>query len=233
MRTSAAVVACLVSYTSAHGLVTQITGANGVVMPGLSGRSRNRSPNLVDSTFADRIFLSFPTVADGTPRDCSSNGCGSQADTAIVRDGEIASGEVGPLGRTQGNGPIDAAAMINVFMGNAAASTIGTNSANSGVGVEDDLSAARNNDDKKRSSKMRARQFNLGGLLGGLGGGAGGGAGGLLGGLTGGGGAAAGVKSAGAPESLVASTAGSGAETGLPTANEDGTVDMTFRQVSL
>lgn len=172
-------------------------------------------------------------MADGTPRDCSSNGCGSQADTAIVRDREIASGEVGPLGRTQGNGPIDAAAMINVFMGNAAASTIGTNSANSGVGVEDDLSAARKNDDKKRSSKMRARQFNLGGLLGGLGGGAGGGAGGLLGGLTGGGGAAAGVKSAGAPESLVASTAGTGAETGLPTANEDGTVDMTFRQVSL
>lgn len=39
-------IACLVSYASAHGLVTQVNGANGVVMPGLSGRSHHiLSPN--------------------------------------------------------------------------------------------------------------------------------------------------------------------------------------------
>jgi hypothetical protein len=40
-------VAALAASASAHGVVTKITGANGVVMPGL-------------------------TVQDGTPRDCSS-----------------------------------------------------------------------------------------------------------------------------------------------------------------
>ena len=40
-------VAAFAACASAHGVVTKITGANGVVMPGL-------------------------TVQDGTPRDCSS-----------------------------------------------------------------------------------------------------------------------------------------------------------------
>lgn len=39
MRTSTAAIACLIGYASAHGLVTKITGANGVEMPGLSGKS--------------------------------------------------------------------------------------------------------------------------------------------------------------------------------------------------
>lgn len=155
-------------------------------------------------------------MADGTPRDCSSNGCGSQADTAIIRDGEIESGECGPLGRTQGNGPVDAAAMINVFMGEANAASVGTNNATSGVGQEDNLDAARNganaNNDKKKKSKVRQL---LAGLLGG-----------------GGGNNAQGVKNTAGPETLVADTAGAGSESGLPTANEDGTVDLTFRQVS-
>lgn len=42
-----ALTAGLVSYVSAHGMVVSMNGANGVTMPGL-------------------------TVADGTPRDCSS-----------------------------------------------------------------------------------------------------------------------------------------------------------------
>lgn len=42
-----ALVAALAASVSAHGVVTEIQGANGVNMPGL-------------------------TVADGTPRDCSS-----------------------------------------------------------------------------------------------------------------------------------------------------------------
>lgn len=127
------------------------------------------------------------------------------------------------MGRTQGNGPVDAEAMISVFMGEANAASIGTNDENSGVGVEDNLDAARQNADaedkkrktKKRSSKgLKARQFSLSNLFGG------------------GANNAEGVKAEGPPETIVADTAGTGAESGLPTANEDGTVDLTFRQVS-
>ena len=56
-------------------------------------------------------------VQDGTPRDCSSNRCGAQADTAIIRAGEVKSGKASPLGRTQGGGPVKAADMISEFMG--------------------------------------------------------------------------------------------------------------------
>lgn len=42
-----ALLAALAAYASAHGVVTSVTGANGVTMPGLS-------------------------IQDGTPRDCSS-----------------------------------------------------------------------------------------------------------------------------------------------------------------
>lgn len=51
----------------------------------------------------------------------------------------------------------------------------------------------------------------------------------LLGGLTGGG---KGQKSNKAAESAVAASAGEGASSGLPTCADDGTVTMTFRQVS-
>ena len=47
MRYSILFAASLASYVSAHGVVVSMNGANGVTMPGL-------------------------TVADGTPRDCSS-----------------------------------------------------------------------------------------------------------------------------------------------------------------
>lgn len=190
MRTSAAVIACLAGYASAHGVVTKITGANGVEMPGLS-------------------------VADGTPRDCSSNGCGSQADTSIIRDRDIQAGG-SPLGKTQGGGDVKAADMINVFMGMTDPTTLKTNSAASGVGQEDDLSAA-----PKAGAANKARQL-LSGLLGGLGGGAAGG----------GGAAAKGTKNTLPPETMVKTTAGAGSSGGMPTANADGTVDLTFRQVS-
>ncbi|KAK4448346.1 hypothetical protein QBC34DRAFT_465687 [Podospora aff. communis PSN243] len=175
---------------SAHGVVTMIRGANGVNMPGLS-------------------------VADGTPRDCSSNRCGSQADTAIIRDREIRSGEVGPLGRTQGNGPIDAATMIANFMGDGTAPR--NNGANSSVGVEDSLNgvgaaSGRGNRAQQRSKMVSARQFlNR-----------------LLGGLTGGGG----TESAEATESNVARTAGAGAQSGLPTCGDDGSIEMVFHQIN-
>lgn len=141
------------------------------------------------------------------------SGCGSQADTAIIRDRDIASGKATPLGRTQGNGPVDAAVMIGAFMG----ATTGppTNQGASGsVGVEDNI---QQNGQKRQ-------------LLGGLfGGGAGGGAGATgVAGLLGGGG----DKVSGPPEARVAAAQGTGASTGLPTCADDGTVTMTLRQIN-
>lgn len=165
-------------------------------------------------------------VADGTPRDCSSNGCGSQADTSIIRDREIASGEVGPLGRTEGNGPVDPAVMIAAFMGgnNAVPVNNGT-----GTGVEDNIpnnigDAAKHRRNAARTARRAAqrqhstskRQFGklLGGLLGG-----------------GGGNDAKGEKTEQPEETSVAASAGEGATSGLPTASDDGVVTVMYRQV--
>ncbi|KAJ9243946.1 hypothetical protein DTO169E5_2288 [Paecilomyces variotii] len=90
------VLAAFSAHVSAHGVVTQIQGANGVNMPGLS-------------------------VIDGTPRDCSSPLCGAEADTSIIRDKELGTDKASALGRTKGNGPVDAASAIATFMGNSTA----------------------------------------------------------------------------------------------------------------
>lgn len=82
----------------AHGVVTQVNGANGVNLPGLS-------------------------VADGTPRDCASPACGSEADTSIIRTKEIGTSKASALGRTNGGGPVDAAKMVTLFMDGASANT--------------------------------------------------------------------------------------------------------------
>lgn len=185
MQTKSVLVLALSATVSAHGVVTSITGANGVTMPGLS-------------------------IADGTPRDCSSNRCGSQADTAIIRDREINSGKCGPLGRTQGNGAIKAETMISAFMGTGSAPT----NNGQGVGVEDDIPASAGGASAKSRNKARQIGKLLGGLLGG--GGRGGG----------------GTKAEGAPESSVKAAAGAGASSGLPTASDDGKVTMTFRQIN-
>lgn len=133
--------ALLATPTTAHGVVTMIRGTDGADMPGLSGMCPfPPSPSyLTSSPFhlllptsgpipspssPSLLTPAFNPVADGMPRDCWSNRCGSQADTAIIHDREIRSGQVGPLGRTQGNGAIDGATMV----------------ANASVGVEDDLS---------------------------------------------------------------------------------------------
>lgn len=167
-----------------------------------------------------RTLISYHlTVADGTPRDCSSNGCGSQADTAIIRDGEIESGEVGPLGRTQGNGPVDPAIMIEAFMGTGVAPT--NNGPADSTGVEDDLSALNRgggNRNGNRNNDRKKRQL-LGGLFGGL--------------LAGGGGSdAEGAKNEFAAENIVAQSEGVGATDGLPTCSESGEITVTMRQVS-
>ncbi|KAF2798220.1 hypothetical protein K505DRAFT_268186 [Melanomma pulvis-pyrius CBS 109.77] len=95
MRYSLAILAAIAAHVSAHGVITEIQGANGVNMPGLS-------------------------VQDGTPRDCASPGCGSEADTSIIRAKEVG-GKASPLGRTQGGGAVDAGAAIATFMGTGAA----------------------------------------------------------------------------------------------------------------
>ncbi|RYN38036.1 hypothetical protein AA0112_g4241 [Alternaria arborescens] len=191
MHFSPALMLALAAAVSAHGVVTEVKGANGVTMPGL-------------------------TIQDGTPRDCSSNGCGSQADTAIIRDREIASGKAGPLGRTQGNGIVDAAVMVGAFMGQGAAPPANSGASGS-VGVEDNI-----------QQPGQKRQF-LGGLFGGGAGGAGGGAGATgIAGLLGGGG----DKVNGPPEARVAAAVGQGASGGLPTCADDGTVTMTLRQIN-
>lgn len=198
MRASQSIVLpLLAAQASAHGVVTMVRGANGVDMPGLS-------------------------IADGTPRDCSTNRCGSQADTAIIRDREIRSGEVGPLGRTQGNGPIDPATMVAAFMGTANGPAPTNNGSASAAGVEDDLGAlaggrrggGRNQNNKRDSASSGGfmkypRQF--------------------LQGLFGGGG---GSESAAATETNVAALAGEGASSGLPTCADDGSIEMVFHQIN-
>lgn len=78
----------------AHGVVTEVQGANGVSLPGL-------------------------TLIDGTPRDCASPACGSEDDTGIIRDRELGTNRASALGRTVGGGPVDAAAMMATFMDGA------------------------------------------------------------------------------------------------------------------
>lgn len=65
------------------------------------------------------LDLTCPVI-DGTPRDCASPRCGSEADTSIIRTRELGGGKASALGRTQGGGPVDAAAAVAKFMGTAA-----------------------------------------------------------------------------------------------------------------
>ena len=178
-------------------------------------------------------------MADGTPRDCSSNGCGSQADTSIIRDRDISSGKASPLGRTQGNGPVDADAVIGAFMGNSKGKAPTNKGTSGAAGVEDDISGLKGKQQRREEHKRQIGQL-FAGLLGGGGGAAGGAAGGNaaggkkggLGGLLGGAAGGGGTKSNKQPESMVADTAGEGASNGLPTADDKGQVSLVFRQIN-
>lgn len=88
------VFSALMATVSAHGVITAVQGANGVTMPGLS-------------------------VIDGTPRDCASPACGSEADTSIIRAKEAGTSKASALGRNKA-GPVDAAKAISTFMGGSA-----------------------------------------------------------------------------------------------------------------
>lgn len=91
------VAAFAATHVFAHGVVTEVQGANGVKLPGLS-------------------------VADGTPRDCPSPGCGAEADTSIIRTKEVGTSKASALGRTS-TGPVDASKMVTLFMDGAAGNT--------------------------------------------------------------------------------------------------------------
>ncbi|KAF1849394.1 uncharacterized protein K460DRAFT_376041 [Cucurbitaria berberidis CBS 394.84] len=177
MRYSLAFVAAIAATVQAHGVITEIQGANGVTMPGLS-------------------------VADGTPRDCASPLCGSEADTSIIRTREMG-GKASALGRTKA-GPVDAAAAIASFMGAGAAG---------GAKAAAPASAA--------AAAARKRGL-LDALTGGKGKGKGKAAGAGAGAKT----------AKGTTEQGVAKAAGAGATSGLPTTSDDGTVTMTFHQVN-
>ncbi|KAH7370182.1 hypothetical protein BKA65DRAFT_12432 [Rhexocercosporidium sp. MPI-PUGE-AT-0058] len=84
-----------VTSVMSHALITEVKGANGVTMPGL-------------------------TVNDGVPRDCPSAGCGAQSDTSIMRANEMGTAKASALGRTKTDGPVDPARMMSIFMDGAA-----------------------------------------------------------------------------------------------------------------
>ncbi|CAN8105736.1 unnamed protein product [Discula destructiva] len=100
MRYTSAILVAAFAATQvfAHGVVTDVVGANGVTLPGLS-------------------------VQDGTPRDCPTPGCGAEADTSIIRQRELGTSKASALGRTSGGGPVDAAKMVAVFMDGAGANS--------------------------------------------------------------------------------------------------------------
>ncbi|KAK8089449.1 hypothetical protein PG997_004410 [Apiospora hydei] len=81
-----------------HGVITEVQGANGVKLPGLS-------------------------TIDGTPRDCPSPLCGSEADTSIIRQRELGTQRASALGRSQKGGPVDATKMMAMFMDGAGGNT--------------------------------------------------------------------------------------------------------------
>jgi len=150
MRYSAAVVlAALVAEISAHGVITEIQGANGVNMPGLS-------------------------VADGTPRDSPLPSSGAEADTSIIRENELGTSKASAVGRTNGGGAVDVAKAVGTFMGasGAAAGTAATKAAATKRGLLDGLLGGG----KKAGAAggaTKAAGGGAGGLLGGLLGGGG------------------------------------------------------------
>ncbi|KAI8625296.1 cell surface protein [Xylariaceae sp. FL1651] len=197
----------LLASVSGHGLVTSIQGANGVSMPGLSRKIPSNSRPTAN--IMKRIILTSPSqVIDGTPRDCITPGCGAEADTSIIRNKELGTSKASALGRTNGGGPIDAAAMIASFMGGADAASANTSST---AASADSAKSTKAN--KKNNSVARAL-------------------GGLLSGLTGGGSKNQGTKSTEAQETSVAAAAGKGASSGLPTCADDGSITLTYRQIN-
>jgi hypothetical protein len=97
--TTTVALASIIAHVYGHGLVTGIQGANGVNMPGLGN-------------------------IDGTPRDCSTAGCGAENDVPVFATGG------NPLGKSAKGGNINAADEVSTFMGTGAgAAGAGNNAA--------------------------------------------------------------------------------------------------------
>ncbi|KAJ6440466.1 cell surface protein (Mas1) [Purpureocillium lavendulum] len=189
---------------NAHGLISQIYGANGVKMLGC-------------------------TVTDGTPRNCVANACGAQADTGIIRDQDIVSKTTGPAGKTQGSGKVDCERTLAIYMGSQSPDSAPTNKAASS-GLDDILPQGvllgRGGKSKRGNTKRQA-----GGLFGGLGGiGQMIGNVPVVGVL--GTGETLDTSYMGDVEHRVKSTAGNGKKDGLPTADKNGVVTMGWFQVN-
>jgi len=178
-----------------HGLLTLIKGANNVTMPGLS-------------------------VIAGTPRDCSTNGCGAEADTSIIRKQELGGNKASALGRTQGGGPVDAEAAVANFMGASAT----TATAASSVPIKRAPAYPEERDVdadavEKRSLLIAARDL-LSQLLSGQIG------------QNNNDGASTNTVAATTDTSPAQLMPGAGATSGLPTCADDGTVNMVYHQVN-
>ncbi|KAG8417613.1 hypothetical protein J3458_005107 [Metarhizium acridum] len=190
MRYSIVFTAVAATTVSGHGIIRSITGANGVIMPGLS-------------------------VADGTPRNCVANACGAQADTAIIRDNEINSGQRPALGWTQGSGNVNPDAVVENFMGRGNEPPKNKGASDS-VGVEDNLQGLST--PKERRDEYR-RQNN--GLFQGI-------ANLPIIGTLGMGG----TPKTYPVETMNADMRGQGEKSGLPTADDNGIVNLVYRQIN-
>lgn len=187
----------------AHGVVTSITGANGVTMPGLSGKYIH--PKVLSFQPHTSPTLTPMIVIDGTPRDCASPKCGAEEDTSIIRSSELGTSKASALGRTEGGGPVDAAAAISTFMGSANTTAVKKPRAGVATPAKRGLLSGLLGGGSSSTSSTAATTSNL----------------------------ATGVKTAsGSAEEGVSAAAGKGATSGLPTAADDGTVTMTFHQVN-
>ncbi|KAK9446061.1 cell surface protein (Mas1) [Metarhizium brunneum] len=164
---------------------------------------------------ANGVIMPGLGVADGTPRNCVVNSCGAQADTCIIRDNEIASGKYGPLGWTQGSGNVDPNAVVANFMGKGNAPPRNKGASDS-VGVEDNLQGLLT------PKERRANEMNMmGNLFQGI-------ANLPIVGTLGFGGS----RKTYPTETMNADMRGQGAKSGLPTADENGIVNVVYRQIN-
>ncbi|OAA52035.1 cell surface protein (Mas1) [Metarhizium rileyi] len=164
---------------------------------------------------ANNVTMPGLLVADGTPRDCVVNACGAQADTGIIRDNEITSGKYGPLGWTQGYGKVDPDLVVANFMGIGPRPPTNKGASDS-VGVEDDLSALSSIKQRREEYKRQMSNFFQGianlPIVGTLG--------------------VGGNRNTYPVETLNGDMRGEGAQHGLPTCDEDGVVNLVYRQIN-
>ncbi|KAM3433175.1 hypothetical protein MY4824_006098 [Beauveria thailandica] len=197
------VVIALAAGASAHGVIRSIEGDNGVTMPGLG-------------------------IVDGTPRNCFANTCGSQADTAIMRDAEMQSGKYGALGWNQGKGNIWPETVMGVFMGEHH-DIPKVEGASGATGVEDVIpfglaDATSRMANHKRNVQLIDKRQNSNFLSSMVK---------SIANLPIIGFAGADGKITNYPtETMVSDTAGAGAKSGLPTPDKDGIISMVYRQVN-